>query len=124
MNEFYPFDNINCHTDRELYKVKIEVDPAQESYDIGTKVTLRCLLPPSLLNSPFITIDWSTTVPDVLHYVPSRYGLETSNISFVIPAHHPMSANYYCTVQGPEYPYPEIVRERITLKLKGKSIMQ
>jgi hypothetical protein len=115
---------IYCHIEREIYEITIEVDPARESYDIGTQITLSCILPPSLLSSPFITIDWKTTVPDVLPYVPLRYGFDRSNISFVVPAHHPMSANYYCTVQGAEYPYPEVVRERITLNVKGKSTMQ
>ena len=119
-NKFDPF-----HTEREQYKILIEVDPAQESYDIGTQVTLRCILPPSLQSSPFVTIDWKTTVPNVLPYVPYflplryEYELDTSNISFVVPTHHPMSANYYCSVKGVEYPYTEVARERITLKIKG-----
>ena len=104
---------VHCHAEREQYKISIEVDPAQESYDIGTRVTLRCILPPSLQSSPFITIDWKTTVPNVLPY---RYG---SNISFVVPSHHPMSANYYCSVQGVEYPNTEVVRQRVTIKIKG-----
>ena len=120
--EFYftnliPF--VHCHAEREEYKISIEVDPAQESYDIGTQVTLRCILPPSLQSSPFITIDWKTTIPNVLPYVPLRYGLDRSNISFVVPSHHPMSANYYCFVKGAEKPYTEVVREQITLKIKG-----
>lgn len=110
---------VHCCAEREQYKISIEAVPAHESYDIGTQVTLRCIVPPSLLNSTFITIDWKTTVPNLLPYVPLRYGVDRSNVSFVIPAHHPISANYYCSVQGVEYPNTEVVRERITLKIKG-----
>ena len=105
-----------CHAEREQYKISIEVYPAQESYDIGTQVTLRCILPPSLQRSPFITIDWKTTVPNVLRYV----GVDRSNVSFVVPAHHPISANYYCSVQGMDYPPTEVARQRITIKIKGE----
>ena len=115
---------IHCHAEREQYKISIEVYPAQESYDIGTQVTLRCILPPSLQNFPFITIDWKTTVPNVLpYYHPLRYELDTSNVSFVVPSHHPMSANYYCSVRGVESTQTELVRERITLKIKCKTII-
>ena len=119
---------ILLYAERELYRLRLEVDPAQESYEIGTQITLRCILPPSLLRSPFVTTEWRTAVPDVLPYtgyVPPRmqYESDRSNISFIIPAHHPMSANYYCSVHSVEYPIVELVTEGITLKVKGMYII-
>ena len=97
----------------------MELLPAQESYEIGTQVTLRCILPPSLQKFPLKTIRWGTTVPAVrFGYDPSR-----SNTSFVIPAHHPTSANYYCFVNGEDHYYYDggtiLGTGRITLKIKG-----
>ena len=90
----------------------IEVFPAQESYKIGTQVTLRCSLPP-LFHWKSPRIIWKSA-PTVRFYLGS-------NITTVIPAHSPTLVNYYCFVYGGRFYFNHILlgRGRVTLKIKG-----
>lgn len=93
--------------------------PIQESYEIGTEVTLKCILPPSLQRLPSVRVHWTTTVPGVLPYYYYYHSFE--NTSFVIPAHHPAAVSYYCLVEGnggSEYRVP-LARGHTTIKIRG-----
>lgn len=106
--------------ERGLYNIMVEVLPTQESYEIGTEVTLRCVLPPSLQRLPSVTVSWSTLVPDVLPF-PDYDKSSRPNISFVIPANHPASASYNCSVKGTHLRGNDVLlaMEGTTIKIKG-----
>ena len=93
----------------------VEVLPIQASYEIGTEVILRCILPPSLQRLPSVRVHWNTIVPDVI-VVPHYYS-SFENISFVIPAHHQAVANYYCLVWG--RPSKLLARGHTTINIRG-----
>ena len=106
---------INFHhitVERIYFSATVEVFPAQESYEIGTKVTLRCIPPPSFhWRSPYFR--WHSTPAVGIPFA-------RSNISFVIPAHSPALVNCYCSVHGGRHPFHYLLgRGRTTLKIKG-----
>ena len=70
-----------------------------------------------------MTVHWNTPIPDVLptnsYYRYDFFSLP--NISFVIPAHHPAVATYYCIVWGTHTYNNDVLlaREATTIKVKG-----
>ena len=112
----YTMRFINFHhitIERIYFSATVEVFPAQESYEIGTKVTLRCIPPPSFhRRSP--DFHWRSNPAVGILFTRG------SNISFVIPAHSPALVNCYCSVHGGQYPFHYLLgRGRTTLKIKG-----
>ena len=107
--------NYNCFQliiEKTYYNATIEIFPAQESYEIGTQVTLRCTPPPSFhWRSPRIT--WRSTSTTRFYY--------GSNFTFVIPSHYPNLVNYYCFVYGGRFYFKNVLlgRGKVTLKIKG-----
>lgn len=87
------------HTDLELHKVIVSVTPVQETYEIGSQVTLECKAPQSYGNFTGLEFNyrWSSTANR--GYIRNAYTSNGSDTySFVVPTTHPRSAYYHCDI--------------------------
>ena len=84
----------------------------QESYDIGSQVTLNCTISPTPVSeASSIVYQWYSSVP----YLSSS---PQSARTITVGVRHPDSADYYCQ---PLHNGRLLGTGKITLKVKGKA---
>lgn len=89
----------NILTDLEYHNVTVSVSPVQESYEIGSRMTLRCIAPRIYGNfvlPQFYYRLFSSRRQRNIYNTYSSTGSAT--YSFTIPTTHPKSADYHCNV--------------------------
>ena len=76
-----------------FHEVSVEAQPAQESFSIGSKVTLHCRVSPTPVQP--VTYQWRNTVPGA---TITQTSTSLPNATTVIQPSHPTYGHYYCNV--------------------------
>jgi hypothetical protein len=85
--------DIYTSIEREYYKVEIHVSPPQESYEIGSQVTLSCLVTPSSQN-PAFPLRYQWYFPDS----GSSYSTSINPLTVTINSYDQSFGSYYCLI--------------------------
>ena len=87
------------HADLEHHKVIVSVLPIQESYEIGSQVTLKCIAPQTYGNFvlPQFYYRWSSITRQG-YFFHSYSSTGSNSYFFTISKSHPKSADYHCDI--------------------------
>ena len=106
----------------EFYHVEIQVSPAKESHEIGSQVTLNCMVTPSpqkygnfTLPSYQIRYRWYTTSRGSL---PLTFG-RLKSITITIASYQQSVGEYYCLIYRKGY---LLGKGKTTLTVEGMHI--